>query len=470
MEILNGFPLLPERVSVVLSSLTWLRQKDMEHPSVSWLTHWQLCLGMKGDPLQAEILTLSDNVVLLGLVMTRKKQLEVLSFLENIGVRKVYLASDDYQQLKKWLYKEKGSERQAKMLFPLPAGKSLCSRPKTLVVGFDQRDFPEEVKDLKQVCFIWRSRTYSFNGCLPGIEEAFLSSQIGRAGIHEIKRTLAQAGIPELSVSYHNNCKEVADFLCQSYAGFVTKPKLPPMPKTKVVVIGADSSDLGRYQKAPDLLWWPADNDKWDELPNDACLFLVSSGLLRFDRLSLSDLATRRGVKFQPFGKENLDEFLRERAQLAQQASAPAEVIEAVSRETVLESVGKKGVSEMPKKKGGPRTQTDVIREHLDVKNVDELLPFVVAEFPSAQRQNVATMWYQQLKKRDKVGSMAKRLGASNPDAHQVDPPPALGTLADLFRQLHKTIDAIEAALTAMEARLDRLAPFEEALSKIQAK
>ncbi len=227
MEILNGFPLLPERVSVVLSSLTWLRQKDLEHPSVSWLTHWQLCLGMKGESLQAEIIALSDNVVLLGLVMTRKKQLEVLSFLENVGVRKVYLASDNYQQLKKWLYNEGGSERQTKMPFPLPAGKVLRSRPMTLVVGFDQTDFPEEVKDLKQVCFIWRSRTYSFNGCLPGIKEAFLNSQIGRTGIYEIKRTLVQAGVPELSISHRSNCMEVADALRQSYAGFVTRYQSP---------------------------------------------------------------------------------------------------------------------------------------------------------------------------------------------------------------------------------------------------
>jgi hypothetical protein len=87
---------------------------------------------MKGDLLQAKIVALFEDVVLLGLVMSPEKQLEVLSFLENIGVKNVYLASDNYQQLKKWLHNKKEPGRQGKMPFPFPAVEALHSRVETV--------------------------------------------------------------------------------------------------------------------------------------------------------------------------------------------------------------------------------------------------------------------------------------------------------------------------------------------------
>lgn len=460
MEILNVFPPSPAKGVVVVSSLLQLSAKDVSHSGVIWLTHWQLHLAMKerGEPV-----FWSKIVVLLGLILTSEKVLEVTKFFKKIGIRKVCFVSDDYQQLEKWLYPE--PEREVFMPLPLPAGTVLKSHPRYLVVGFDSDDFSEEVKGLKRACFIWRSQEYSFNGQTAQVKEVFVNSRIGKEGLRQVKRALIQAG-GDPCISVARAPKEVESALAFELI-VKKKPCLPLKTETVVVFHSIGWMDFeGPLEFTP---WFQYD-DRWDMLPANTGRLLVSLDVFRFHRITLEHIASSRGILYQEFGSiTQLQELLRGSAQSAQQVFAPVnstEPVAASAPQTEPVLVVKQGKEE--KKMS---TQSDIIRKNLDCSN-DELVRLVQIAFPEAKKNSIVSTRYQMLAKQKKGGRETKQ--APTPQSTQVPPtsvveektaePEAVVSAAAMLTEAWKLIDQARALVETMQARLKRLAPFEKAM------
>lgn len=437
MEILNGFPAPSDEELVVITVLTPTSSLGLaNHTNLVWVSQPQLLLAEKGCfPLKELIEDSSGTVVLRNLLVTPEKHEANLKFLESCGAKVIYVASEPEDLSEFWPGMPSESiwpERTVKMEFR-PSHQTSGNRAMALVVGFDESEFPQAIRGLPQVRFVWKARQYGFDGFLPRVREAFINPRLGMPKIHEIKRTLIQGGLGDVAVSYRSHSTAVEAVLLKEYSG----PGLPnanrAQEKTLTVIIS--QSRPRESLKRENVVWWNPDKDSWDNIPRLAARFVVSLEILRYDRLMLEQEAAGRGIKFFTYATdEELVKLLNNTGTTAsgkpcqvpppiiQPAAQETKPAEPKSSETEI-SKGERGVNKVLQVTSSVVSMSDIIRANLHLA-YDELVELVQKSFPNAKRTSILSMRCQ-LAKKQKFGGVAKPGPKQAAPALEPEKPPA---------------------------------------------
>ena len=499
MEILNGFPAPSDEALVVITVLLpTSSQALIDHANLVWVSQPQLLLAEKGCfPLKELIEDSSGTVVLRNLLVTPEKHKSNLEFLESCGAKVVHVASEPEDLSEFWPSAGPDRiwpERTVRMDFR-PSQKPYGNRAMALVVGFEESEFSAAARGLPQVRFVWKARKYGFDGFLPRAREAFINPRLDKSQIHDIKKILVQSGLGDVAVSYRSNSAAVEAVLKAEYSG----PGLPnanrAQEKTLTVIICKNKPSEFLVRK--DVVWWNPANDSWDNVPRAAARFVVSLGLLRFDRLVLEQEAAGRGIKFFTYATD--EELVKLLNNVGTTASGkPCQVPPSVIQSAVQEAKpaepklsesqsASEGEVRVPRKKSEENTQSSIIRANLDLEN-NQLVAKVQEKFPGATRTSILSM-RGQIKKKQVSGDVAKPGPKKAAPALETEKPPAasapklesgqkeesdgqdvlaaLEKAAGLLTEASKLIAGARQEVEEMQGRLDRLAPLEAIIKQM---
>lgn len=390
MEILNTFPSPAKRAMVVVSSLLSYSSADMQMPGIVWLTHWQLHLGLTE---RLDVAALADGLttaVLCGLVMSRKKRKEFAGYMQKIGITKLCFVPDNKRLLTEWL-RGNGAERQVVMDFVKPAQRMLDRQSRALVIGFDGKDFPNDIRTLPLVRFMWKSREYFFDGFLPKLREIFINPKLDSLEIRALINQLVQGGAKERAISFRTDSMQLTEILRQEYTGQTQPVSVDAPLNTDIVIIG---NEFYKEVSGKNFIWWrwSVVKNHWDEIPKTAAKYMVSLDLFRFERMELERIAACRGVKFHTYSS------LEELAELCgvdlQKKSSP-EPKSVAKGAPANQSQPKQGEIKVAKKvsEAAP-TQSDIIRANMGLSN-DALVELVQGAYPDAPNKSILTRKYQ---------------------------------------------------------------------------